>query len=67
MEMLTPIDFFKILKSGKFNFLNFNNFIMKITIESKSVNLLIEISKILKEKNNTDKISEVLDLLKRIM
>lgn len=37
---------------------------MKITIETKSANLLIEISKILREKNNKDKISEVLDLLK---
>lgn len=37
---------------------------MKITIETKSANLLMEISKILREKNNKDKISEVLDLLK---
>lgn len=37
---------------------------MKITIETKSANLLMEISKILREKNNKDKISDVLDLLK---
>lgn len=38
---------------------------MKITIVSNSAKLLGEMSRILKDENKKDKISEVLDLLKK--